>query len=197
MANDSANDNIKYYSHEFEDLIKTINIFNEDNGITTTVNKYISSDGIIPGDWESKAASKYKEEYSDTISKDASSLIDSTGNLITKIKEINNGFYNNSDLLEKAASNNQTSDAVEMLNNFGITAGNDDLFIKGDAENGYYGEYTVKSGDTLGDIAKKMNTTYEELAKANGIKDANVIQPGDVIQWRTSVDWRDKDEGES
>lgn len=196
MANDGANDNVKYYSEEFNGLIGTINKFTEDS-IITTVNKYISSDGIIPGNWESKAASKYKEDYSDTISKDASSLIDSTNTLITKIKEINNGFSNNSDLLTYAANNNnKTSDAFEMLNNFGITVGNDDLLIKED-DKGYYGEYIVKSGDTLGNIAKNMNTTADELAKENGIEDANIIHPGDVIQWRTSVDWKDKDEGES
>lgn len=191
-----ANDSVKFYSEDFRGLITTLNKFNEDD-IIKTVNKYSKYEDIIPDKWESKAASKYREDYTDTISNDVSSLIDSTNNLISKINEINNGFVNNSDLLKEAATKNQTSDAVEMLNNFGITDGDDDFFIKKDDNDCYYGEYIVKSGDTLGDIAKKMNTTYEELAKANGIKDANVIQPGDVIQWRTSVDLKDKDEGES
>lgn len=42
--------------------------------------------------------------------------------------------------------------------------------------------YTVKSGDTLIDIAKKYNTTYEKLANYNGIKDPDYIQVGQKIK---------------
>ena len=38
--------------------------------------------------------------------------------------------------------------------------------------------YTIKSGDTLSDIAKKMNTTVAMLKAANNIKDANKIRAG-------------------
>jgi LysM repeat protein len=38
--------------------------------------------------------------------------------------------------------------------------------------------YTVKEGDTLYKIAKLNNTTVEEIAKANNIKDINAIRPG-------------------
>ena len=42
--------------------------------------------------------------------------------------------------------------------------------------------YTVKSGDTLSVIASKYGTTYQELAKKNGIKNPNLIYPGQVIK---------------
>ena len=41
--------------------------------------------------------------------------------------------------------------------------------------------YTVKSGDTLSEIAKKYNTTVQELVKDNNIKNANLIYAGQKI----------------
>ena len=41
--------------------------------------------------------------------------------------------------------------------------------------------YTVKKGDTLSAIAKQYGTTYQEIAKANGISDPNVIQVGQTL----------------
>nr|DAD79122.1 MAG TPA: PlyB like endolysin [Siphoviridae sp. ctsDY37]DAF96030.1 MAG TPA: PlyB like endolysin [Siphoviridae sp. cteLB10] len=42
--------------------------------------------------------------------------------------------------------------------------------------------YTVKSGDTLSGIAAKFGTTYQELAKKNGIANPNLIYPGQVLK---------------
>lgn len=42
--------------------------------------------------------------------------------------------------------------------------------------------YTVKSGDTLSGIAEKYGTTYQNLAKMNGIKNPNVIYLGQKIR---------------
>lgn len=42
--------------------------------------------------------------------------------------------------------------------------------------------YTVKKGDTLGQIASRFGTTVENLVKLNGIQDANLIQIGQVLQ---------------
>ena len=42
--------------------------------------------------------------------------------------------------------------------------------------------YTVKAGDTLSDIAKKYGTTYQEIAKANGISNPNLIYAGNTIR---------------
>ncbi|XXF81160.1 LysM domain-containing protein [Myxococcaceae bacterium GXIMD 01537] len=40
----------------------------------------------------------------------------------------------------------------------------------------------VKSGDTLGAIAKRYNTTVDALAKANGIKNPNAISVGQTLR---------------
>ena len=42
--------------------------------------------------------------------------------------------------------------------------------------------YVVKKGDTLSSIASKYNTTYQKLAKYNGIKNPNKIYPGEIIK---------------
>lgn len=41
--------------------------------------------------------------------------------------------------------------------------------------------YTVKAGDTLSAIAKKYGTTYQKIAKDNGIKNANKISVGQKL----------------
>ena len=45
------------------------------------------------------------------------------------------------------------------------------------------GTYTVKSGDTLSGIAKRLNTTLKHLKDANNIKDADKIKPGMVLKY--------------
>ena len=42
--------------------------------------------------------------------------------------------------------------------------------------------YTVKSGDTLSEIASKYGTTYQAIAKLNGIPDPNKIYPGQKLK---------------
>lgn len=42
--------------------------------------------------------------------------------------------------------------------------------------------YTIKSGDTLSAIAKRNNTTVQNLIQLNGIKDANKIQVGQSLK---------------
>lgn len=42
--------------------------------------------------------------------------------------------------------------------------------------------YTVKSGDTLSEIAQKYGTTYQEIASLNGISNPNLIYPGQVLR---------------
>ena len=41
--------------------------------------------------------------------------------------------------------------------------------------------YIVKKGDTLSSIASKYGTTYQEIARKNGISNPNLIFPGQVI----------------
>lgn len=42
--------------------------------------------------------------------------------------------------------------------------------------------YIVKKGDTLSAIAKRYNTTYQEIARNNNIKNVNLIYPGQVLK---------------
>lgn len=42
--------------------------------------------------------------------------------------------------------------------------------------------YTVRSGDTLSGIAAKYHTTYQELARINGISNPNLIRVGQVLK---------------
>lgn len=42
--------------------------------------------------------------------------------------------------------------------------------------------YTVKSGDTLSEIAAQYGTTYQRLAEINGIENPNLIYPGQTIK---------------
>ncbi len=42
--------------------------------------------------------------------------------------------------------------------------------------------YTIVRGDTLDRIAQRYGTTYQELARKNGIPDPNRIEAGAVIQ---------------
>lgn len=44
------------------------------------------------------------------------------------------------------------------------------------------GTYTVVKGDTLSSIAGRFGTTYQELARINGIADPNKIYPGQVLK---------------
>lgn len=45
-----------------------------------------------------------------------------------------------------------------------------------------YQTYTVKSGDTLSEIAAKYGTTYQEIAEDNGIDNPSIIYPGQVLK---------------
>ena len=45
-----------------------------------------------------------------------------------------------------------------------------------------YITYTIVSGDTLTKIANKFGTTYQELARINGISNPNLIKVGQVIK---------------
>ena len=46
--------------------------------------------------------------------------------------------------------------------------------------------YTVKRGDTLGQIALAYGTTVQEIAKLNGIQNMNLIFPGQVLKITTN-----------
>lgn len=50
-----------------------------------------------------------------------------------------------------------------------------------------YIEYTVKSGDTLSEIAQKYNTTYQKIAQDNNISNPNLIYPNQKLKIYTDV----------
>ena len=41
--------------------------------------------------------------------------------------------------------------------------------------------YIVKKGDSLWNIAKKFGSTVDDIARANGIEDTNLIMPGEKL----------------
>ena len=45
-----------------------------------------------------------------------------------------------------------------------------------------YGTYKVVNGDTLGKIAQRFGTTYQEIARINGIPNPNIIQVGQILK---------------
>lgn len=47
--------------------------------------------------------------------------------------------------------------------------------------------HIVKRGDSLWAIAKKLNTSVDEIAKSNGIKDINLIKAGDVLDIKVDI----------
>lgn len=53
--------------------------------------------------------------------------------------------------------------------------------VKGTSQGHSEQTYAVRSGDTLSAIAKKFNTTYQELDRINGIANPNIISVGQVL----------------
>lgn len=45
-----------------------------------------------------------------------------------------------------------------------------------------YETYTIRTGDTLGDIGARHGVTREELARINGIDEPDLIFPGQEIR---------------
>lgn len=43
-------------------------------------------------------------------------------------------------------------------------------------------EVTVQQGDTLRGIARQVGVEFEEIARANGLQNADLIYPGQVLQ---------------
>lgn len=55
-------------------------------------------------------------------------------------------------------------------------------YIDGERSHTHYYYHVVLSGETLGGIAKKYGTTYQEIAKLNGISDPNKISVGQNLK---------------
>lgn len=46
--------------------------------------------------------------------------------------------------------------------------------------------YTVRTGDTLGDIGRRYGVTREEIARVNGIEEPDLIFPGQELRIPTT-----------
>ena len=58
--------------------------------------------------------------------------------------------------------------------------------VENSVDNSNYIEYTVKSGDTLSEIAEKYNTTYQKIAKDNNIENPNLIYTNQKLKIYTN-----------
>ena len=83
---------------------------------------------------------------------------------------------------------NGNVDLDEAFRNFPdiIKSNNLNNYKENNSDNPAEINYVVKKGDTLIGIAKKYNTTYQELAKYNNIKNPNKIYVGQIIKIPTS-----------
>lgn len=98
-----------------------------------------------------------------------------------------NGVYVSSDSTERltpAITTGTITNIFEgarnpyLLDNGNIGWINKDCIV-GATTNGI--EYTVKSGDTLSEIAQRYNTTYQKIAEDNNISNPDLIYPGQVL----------------
>ena len=69
----------------------------------------------------------------------------------------------------------QNSNNLELANNFNNSCNYNTDTIQNN------GKYVVKKGDTLSHIAQKYNLTVDDIAKANNIKNVNLIITGTVL----------------
>lgn len=87
----------------------------------------------------------------------------------TLANEVKNGKYGNGDIRKAVLGSryNEVQNIVNKASNISSSSSK---------------TYTVKSGDTLSGIAAKFGTTYQAIAKKNGIVNPNVIYPGQVLK---------------
>ena len=90
-----------------------------------------------------------------------------TADVNTLVKETKDGKYGNGDL-RKRVLGSRYSEVQKVIN--------------GQSNTSSYKSYTVKAGDTLSGIAAKYGTTYQKIAKDNGIANPNKISIGQVLK---------------
>ena len=174
------NNNIKFDYPDIEQLHK--NISSLFVNINTLVNNYSKVENIIPTEWKSMAASAYRDAYNSSIVPDVTSLTQSSDNFLSAMHSSYVGFNDTETEIKENAGLENPSEASIIINNFGKTDGEWNSLLKTNEDGKKYIEYTVVSGDTLGNIAGKMRTSLDNLLTNNpNITDANVIHPGDII----------------
>lgn len=124
------------------------------NGINGLVDMNYCYVDYVSGKTEQKAEQKPAKKSNDVIAQEV----------------IDGKWGNGADRKKKLTEAGYDYDAIQKIVN-------DKLQDKDDIQ-----YYTVKAGDTLGAIAKKYGTTYQKLAKLNGIANPNKIYAGQKIR---------------
>lgn len=112
----------------------------------------------------------YTVQSGDTLSGIASQFETTVANLayLNDIQNINRIYVGQRLLVRQNTQNAQPAAPVQTPTNNQTT-------------------YTVQSGDTLGGIATRFNTTYQNLAQINHIQNPNLIHVGQVLQLRAQT----------
>lgn len=92
-----------------------------------------------------------------------------SASISTLASEVKSGKYGNGDI-RKQVLGERYNDVQKVVNGSGSSGGSTKKY------------YTIKSGDTLSGIAKRYGTTYQNLAKLNGISNPNKIYAGQKIR---------------
>ena len=101
------------------------------------------------------------------------------------ITAIKNGGY--------ATSPTYINTIMSIINSNNLTKYDVVEDVENSIDNSNYIEYTVKSGDTLSEIAQKYNTTYQKIAQDNNIENPNLIYPNQKLKIYTNVSQETKE----
>ena len=95
-----------------------------------------------------------------------------------KIYEVQNG-----DTLENIASNlGVKPEIIATLNGLSVVSSlNPGTYIVVPSNDSLFDKYVIEKGDTIYGIAREYNLNPNQLARLNGLKDADYIYAGDTI----------------
>ena len=136
------------------------NPVNSPSGSTLELTEGVMQGRYGDGEIRANALGNRYNEIQDFINHIASASVD------TLVAETKAGKYGNGDI-RKIVLGNRYNDVQNKIN--------------GSSRSSNSITYVVKSGDTLSGIAAKYGTTYQEIAKRNGIKNVNKIYPGQKL----------------
>lgn len=94
-----------------------------------------------------------------------------SGDIDQLARDVIRGKYGNGEARKKALGS-RYSEVQARVNQI----------LRGKSSTPSYQTYTVKKGDTLSGIAKRYGTTYQKIAKDNGIANPNLIYPNQVLK---------------